>query len=80
MSPDPYRTPASRDPDSAGREPFAWYDVAITAALVFLLGAIRVAFALARHEASSRETDLAWLLVFFAPIVVWKEIAAYRRR
>jgi hypothetical protein len=80
MSPDPYRTPAPRDPDSGEPEPLAWYDLAIVATLVFLLGVIRVAFALMRSEGSNREVDVAWLLVLFAPFVVWKEIAAYRRR
>ncbi len=80
MSPDPYRTPATRDGDSTEPEAFAWYDVTVVAALALLLGVIRVAFALARSEAPSGEVDLAWLVVLIAPVVVWKEIAASGRR
>jgi hypothetical protein len=80
MIPDPYRHPATHAPGSAAPPAFAWYDVAVAAALAFLLGVARVAFALARGEPPSREVDLAWLLVMLAPLVVWKEIAARRRR
>ncbi len=80
MIPDPYRHSATHAPGSGAPPTLAWYDVAVAAALAFLLGVLRVAFSLARGEPPSHEVDVAWLLVMFTPLVIWKEVAAHRSR
>lgn len=78
MSLSPYRTLAEHEPERAPPAPHGAYDVAFAALLALVLGAVRVAFALWRHEAPCREIDLAWILAMLGPFVLWKELAANR--
>lgn len=79
MSLDPYRTPATREPDvepSLGRN----YDVFGAAALALAMGLMRVGVALARHEAPSREIEIAELVVLLAVVVGYLELGGGRPR
>lgn len=80
MLPSPYRTPAEPAPDPPGPAPAVSYEIVGAAALAWALGVLRVAVALIHAEPASRELDLAWLLVFLAPVVLWRELVVLCRR
>lgn len=55
-------------------------DIAAPLALLWLLAVARVTMALRVGEGANRTTDVAWIVAIFAPLVLWEEIAAQRRR
>jgi hypothetical protein len=80
MLPSPYRSPAEREPSPPATVPPVSYEIVGAAGLAWALGMMRVAIALTQGEPASRELDLAWLLVFLAPVVLWRELVVLRRR
>lgn len=76
----PYRIPADRASDPPRPGAPASLEIAIVTLVVWAVGVLRVVSALRRPEAPSYDLDAAWLFVLLAPIVIWQEFAAWRRR
>ncbi len=78
MATSPYRVPAQSGPKCLRAEGQQRLDLAGVAGFVWIVTLVRVVAGLATAEAPSRELDLAWLLLFLLPVVIWKELARYR--
>ena len=79
MAKSPYRTPA-RSAEEPPRETVPVFgDITGIALFVWIATLLRVGGALLVSEPASRELDLAWLVLFLAPVAIWKDIASRRR-
>jgi hypothetical protein len=76
----PYRTPARRAADPPPTEPPTFVDLDYIVVFLWLVTLVRVGGALLRSEPPNRELDVAWLVLFLAPVVLWKELTTRRRR
>ena len=74
----PYRLPAEAGSEPAPAAPRASFELTVVAAFAWVVTLCRVVVGLLRVEPASRELDLAWLILFLAPAVIWAEIQAQR--
>jgi len=79
MAESPYRQRSRPVEEPSPRAPPVLGDIACITTFVWLSTLVRVGVALVMTEPQSRELDFAWLILFFAPVVIWKEIASRRR-
>jgi hypothetical protein len=78
MASNPYRVPAQAGSEPAPAATRASLELTVVAGFAWLVTLVRVAVGVARAEAASRELDLAWLILFLAPVVIWVELQARR--
>jgi hypothetical protein len=78
MATTPYRVPAQAGSDPAPAASRGSYELTVVAAFAWLVTLLRVVVSLHRGEAACRELDLAWLILFLAPVVIWVELQAQR--
>jgi hypothetical protein len=78
MVPSPYRVPAQTGSERAPATARASLELTVVALLAWAVTVVRVVVAVVRAEPAGRELDLAWLILFLAPVVIWAEIQGHR--
>jgi hypothetical protein len=74
----PYRVPARAGVDPAPARSRASLELTAVAVFAWVVTVARVVTGLVRVEPASRELDLAWLVLFLAPVVIWGELQGQR--
>ena len=80
MASTPYRISSHLGETTKPAESRPHLDLVTVAGLAWIVTILRIVAALTRGEAPSREVDIAWLLLFVAPVVIWQELKLQRSR